>query len=254
MSFARHCSRAAMLAALVAWGLVGTATAVTLISDGDFSATPDSKILRRDNKGQDWYESRRDQKGSRVLLRLVKADVGGNVTPKAKIQAHPDMNTYLSQKLAAPQSGDFTVRFDIFVQEILPDDNRSAFFMVGNDKDGKGGPNSTAAERFVFLGFENAATPGKMNLFAREGKRPWEQKTAVARDLDLNKWHTVEVTVYPEAATYEVSLKGVTPQPVELEAFAGGGKPPKKLTQISFASWNDGAGTFYVDNVAAFTE
>jgi len=38
---------------------------------------------------------------------------------------------------------------------------------------------------------------------------------------------------------------------VELDAFSPSGKAPKRLTHISFASWNDGAGTFYIDNVIA---
>jgi hypothetical protein len=40
-------------------------------------------------------------------------------------------------------------------------------------------------------------------------------------------------------------------QPVELKAF---GRAPKSLSAISFASWNDGPGTFYVDNVTAAAE
>ncbi len=252
MSLARIL-RVVAMAAAVASIAVSSSGAAVLIADGDFSACGTSKMLRRDNKGQDWYESRRDAKGSRALLTLSTKDVAGDATPKAMIKAHPDMNTYLSQMLATPMTGDFTVQYDILVKEILSDDNRSAFFMVGNNGDGKGGANSTGAERFVFLGFENAAEKGKINLFAREGNSPWEKKTSVARGLDLNKWYTIEAVIYPSAGAYEVSVKGIT-QPVELDAFRAGNKPLKKLTHISFASWNDGAGTFYVDNVVAHTE
>ena len=170
------------------------------------------------------------------------------LTPKAKIKANPDLNTYLSQRFSAPQKGEFTVRYDILVREILADDNRSAFFMIGNDSDGKGGPNSTGTERFVFLGFENAAEKGKINLFARGGSAGWEKRIVVAPNLDLGKWYTIEVVVYPSDALYAVSVKGVT-QPIEVDAFKAGRKPPKKLTHLSFSSWNDGAGTFYIDNV-----
>jgi hypothetical protein len=221
-----------------------------LIIDGDFSLVPNSATLRRDDKGQDWYESRRDTKEGRKLLFLSKKEIGGNATHKAMIKGHPELNTYLTQRFAEPQTGDFSVRFDIYIHQILADDNRSAFFMVGASRDRKNGPNSTAKERFVFLGFENASEPGKINLFAREGKTSWEEKTIVVPNLDEKAWHTIEVIVYPEAKAYEVVVNGGAP--VELEAL--GTKPPKKLTHISFASWNDGAGTFYVDNLSAKEE
>jgi hypothetical protein len=223
----------------------------SLINDGDFTLTKTSKELRADNKGPDWFESRRQVPGGRVLLKLSAKPIAGNATPKAMIKAHPDLNTYLTQKFAKPATADFTVQFDILVKDILADDNHSAFVMVGSDRDKKNGPNSTGNERFAFLGFENAVEKGKINLFARQGKLDWPQKTLVAKGLNLNQWYTIELTIYPKEATYEAMVKGVTPQAIELQAFAGAGKPPKKLTAISFASWNDGAGTFYVDNVIA---
>ena len=241
------------LAALAAftWIASAGAAAAELIVDGDFSACLKSRDLRVDQKGQDWYESRKDIEGARKLLLLSKRDVAGNATPKAMIKGDAKFNTYLTQSFASPQTGDFTVQFDICVREILPPANRSAFIMIGGSTDKKGGPNSTGAERFVFLGFESAPEAGKLNLFAREGKSAWEQKTVVVRGLDANKWYTVLIDVYPSAGAYEVGLKGITAQPVELEAFSAGKKPPKKLTHLSFASWNDGPGTFYIDNVAA---
>lgn len=223
----------------------------SLITGGDFNLLQKSKELRADNKGPDWYESRRQVPGGRKLLMLSAKPIAGNATPKAMIKAHPDLNTYLTQKFTQAATADFTVQFDILVKEILPDDNRSAFILVGNERDKKNGPNSTANERFVFMGFENAVEKGKINLFARQGKFDWPQKTIVAKGLNLNQWYTIELTIYPNERTYEAVVKNVTAQPVELQAFAGGGKPPKKLTAISFASWNDGAGTFYVDNVIA---
>ena len=41
--------------------LVGAdAAAADLLVEGDFEACPKGAALRRDDKGQDWYESRRD--------------------------------------------------------------------------------------------------------------------------------------------------------------------------------------------------
>lgn len=222
-----------------------------LIIDGNFSAAPNSASLRRDDKGQDWHESRRDTKEGRKLIFLSKKEIGGNNTQKAMIKGHPDLNTYLTQRFSSPQTGEFSVQYDVYVREILPDDNRSAFFMIGANRDKKNGPNSTGSERFVFLGFENADEKGKINLFAREGKKKWGDKTIVAANLDLGKWYTIEVVVHTDARAYEVTVKGVT-EWLEVDAF--GSKPPKKLSHISFASWNDGAGTFYIDNISASAE
>jgi hypothetical protein len=232
--------------------LVASGPAVAqMIVDGDFSQCKSGKMLRNDAKGQDWYESRKDTKAGRKLLMLSTKDVGGNKTAKAMIKANPDLNTYLTQRLASGQAGDFTVQYDVYVREILPDDNHSAFFLAGDDSDGKRGPNSTGAERFVFLGFENAKEKGKINLFAREGSTKWEEKTVVASGLDLNKWYTIVAAIHVQDGVYEVSVKGVTEKPVLLDALKTAGKTPKRITHLSFASWNDGAGTFYVDNVSA---
>ncbi len=233
---------------LLVAGAAVAAPGAGLIADGDFSASKSSADLRKDAKGQDWYESRRDGVGHKLLILSTKP-ISGNATPKALIRGNSKVNTYLSQPFSAPQKGDFTVQYDILVREIMQPANHSAFFMVGNSKDKKGGPNSTGSERFVFLGFENGAA-GKINLFARPGKTDWAQKSVIAPGLDLNKWYTVVIRVRTGAGKYDVTVKGVTPAPITVDAFAGAGKPPKELTHLSFASWNDGPGTFYVDNVS----
>jgi len=249
MTTARFLKGAVALGAFLSFAVSG-AVAAGLIVNGDFSACKSSKDLRRGTKDQGWYESRKDGKG-RLLLKLSTKAIGLNKTPKAMIKANPDLNVYMSQKLASGQTGTFRIQYEIYVREILADDNRSAFFLVGNDQDDKGGPNSTGADRFVFMGFENATQKGKINLFARQGKADWTGKTIVAANLDLHKWYTIEAIISVSAGTYEVSVKGATPQPVKLAAFVGADKPPKSLTHLSFASWNDGAGTFYIDNVLA---
>jgi hypothetical protein len=226
----------------------GPLAAAEVLVDGNFETQKNSGDLRKDGKGADWYESRKDGEGAKLLMLSTK-DVGGNATKKAMLKAHPDLNTYLSQRLAAPIKVAATLRYDLFVREILPDDNRSAFCFLGGIKDKTGGPNSTGAERFVFLGCENAATPGKMNLFAREGANDWAKRTLVAKDLELGKWYTVVVDVNVAEGFYAVHIEGVT-QPFELESFFTKGKTPSQLTHLSFATWNDGAGTFYVDEVS----
>jgi hypothetical protein len=237
--------------ALVALISIGhDAAAADLLTDGDFEACPNGAALRRDDKGQDWYESRKDTKQGRTLLKLSTKDIGGNSTRKAMIKADPKFNTYLTQRLGSPQTGRFTVQFDIYVREILPTDNRSAFCFIGASKDKKAGPNSTGIERFVFLGFENGTAPGLINLFARQGKSAWKDKTILAKGLELGKWYTLALDVDPAGGTYSVKIVGLGDW-IPVQAFGAKGKAPKKLTHLSFASWNDGAGTFYVDNVEA---
>jgi hypothetical protein len=228
----------------------GSALAGELVVDGDFENHKNGAQLRKDGKGSDWYESRKDTEEGSALLKLSTRNVGGNSTKKAMIKAHPELNTYLSHRLTEPQDFLVTVSFDIFIREILPDDNRSAFIMLGTIKDKKGGPNSTGKERFVFMGFENGTEPGTINLFAREGQTKWAEKTMVLEGLKLEKWYTITIEANVAEAFYTVEVDGEG-EPFELESFYSQGKTPEKISHISFASWNDGAGTFYVDNVSA---
>ncbi|MFC1572379.1 hypothetical protein ACFL6M_02160 [Candidatus Eisenbacteria bacterium] len=232
---------------------MGSARAQTeLLVDGDFESNETGKQLRAREEPQGWYESRRDGSEGRLLLKLSTKKVGRNESRKAMIKASPQFNTYLSQRLAAPQEGRLSISWDVYVREILPPYNRSAFQMIGNASVKGRGPNGAGAERFVFLGFENAEKPGKINLFAFEGgpDQEWDTRTLVASDLDLKRWHTIAVDVDVEKQTYSVSIQGVSEAPVQVRAFKSKKKPvPKVLTHVSFASWNDGPGTFYVDNV-----
>ena len=142
---------AGALAALIIVPLVLAAT--ELVIDSGFEAIKDSNDLRRDSDGQDWYESRKDKEG-RKLLMLSTKKIYGNRTQKAMIKAHPELNTYLSQRLPEPLTGTFTARYDIAIKMIRPEYDRSGFFFLGTSSDKKNGPNSTGKERFVMLGFE----------------------------------------------------------------------------------------------------
>ncbi|MFH1845637.1 MAG: hypothetical protein ABIF77_20830, partial [bacterium] len=177
---ARYLRMLALTVCLVWSFLAVSAVAGELILDGDFETSTKGSDLRRDAKGQDWYESRKDTGEGRELLKLSTKKVGGNQTHKSMIKAHPELNTYLTQRFAEPQTFFLTVSYDIYIKEILADDNRSAFCFVGGVKDKKGGPTSTGKERFVFLGFENAEEAGKVNLFVREGDSDWAGRTVVA--------------------------------------------------------------------------
>lgn len=241
----------ALAGMLIAASLVTPASAVELIKDGDFESIVDGPHLRRNDEGQNWWESRRHNREARRLLMLSTRPIAGNRTQKAMIKAHPELNTYLSQDLAEPQTGRLQVRFDICIRQIRPEYDRSAFFFAGDASDRKNGPNSTGSERFVFLGWENGDREGKLNIFAREGARSWDERTILARDLDLMTWYTLTVEVDVAGQTYTVRIDdGAQSEPLEAFATRRAG-PPAAITHLSFASWNDGAGTFYVDNVSA---
>ncbi len=239
----------ALLALLIMISTSATLLAAELVPGGDFENVKNGEDLRKDSKGLDWYESRKDTEEGRNLLKLSTKKIKGNKTKKAMIKGHPDFNTYLTFRLAEAQTMALTASYDILVKEILPDDNRSAFLFLGGVKDKKGGPNSTGRERFVLMGFENAEEPGKLNLFAREGSGKWAERTLVAEGLDANKWYTIKVEANIPEGYYSVTVVGVV-DGFELESFYTKGKTPSKISHISFASWNDGAGTFYVDNVS----
>jgi hypothetical protein len=240
----------ALIAPVCRWSApqAAAAPAGALLSDGDFEKDMTGKQLRTKETPQGWYESRGDGHGGRMGLTLSKKPVAGDATKKAMVKANAKFNTYLSQEFSQPQTGRFSLKWDILVKEIASPANRSAFQMIGDDSMKGKGPNATATERFVFLGFENAAVKGKINLFAFEGGAdPLAKRTAIASNLDLGKWYTVKVDVDPAAQTYAVSVQGAAP--VTVHAFQSKAVP-KKLTAVSFASWNDGPGTFYIDNVA----
>ncbi len=228
-----------------------------LLVDSDFEANENGQALRSREDPQGWYESRRDGKEGRLLLKLSTKKVGGNATHKAMIKASPEFNTYVSQALSSSQTGSLALQWDLYVKEILPPFNRSAFQMLGDSSVKGRGPNGNGAERFVFLGFMNAEQEGKMNLFALEGYavdegagRGWDDRTVLIEGLDLKHWYTVRVDVNIAEGFYEVSLPGVHDTPIRVKAYKTKKSPiPEEVTHVSFASWNDGPGTFYVDNV-----
>jgi len=219
-----------------------------LLVDGDFEKDVSGTALRALEKPQGWYESRADGvKGPKLVL-LSKKPVAGNATKKVWFKTSTKHNAYLSQAFSAPQSGKFSLKWDILVKSIHAKPNRAAFQLIGNDSVKGKGPDATGSERFVALAFENASAKGKINLIAMEGAAA--KPKVVVPNLDLAKWYTVQVDIDVQAKTYAVSVKGVTTAPVAVKAFVAKEKTvPSSLSHISFATWNDGPGSFMIDNV-----
>ena len=218
---------------------------VVLVSDNYFDDAVSSEDLRADGAGQDWYESRNDDQS---LLTLNTDDIDGNATPKAAFQASETGNVYMSHPFGEPQTGVFSIQWDIYVDEILDGSGTdySAWMMIGDDADGQRGPNSTSNDRFVFLAFQKdgGGTDGTMDLVAREPGAAWEDFTVIAAGLNLDQWYTIGVTCDVVANTYDIYVDGDLVYN-NLAAYMN----KTALTHISFAQWNDEPGAFYVDNV-----
>ena len=214
-----------------------------LLTESDFETILGTDELRADGPGRDWYESRQDGTDGPKNLSLDETNVGDNSGKKAKFKGSATLNTYMSQELKTPQSGVFSLQWDIYVDEILDisQTDRSGFMFIGDDSDNKNGPNSTGNDRFVYLAFykEGGGVDGPMDLMAVEP----DGTTMVAEGLSLDQWYTIKVLCDVPNNTYMVYVDGVFQK--ALTAF----KSKTSLTHISFATWNDGAGSFYVDNV-----
>jgi hypothetical protein len=227
-----------------------TNTTVSLLVDSTFDASVDSADLRANSAGQDWYESRL-QNQSRVTL--DETNVSGNAGKKAKFVGGTSSskdNVYLSQEFSTPQTGSFSVEWRVNVDEIYnrtPYQSRSAFMMIGDDADGAGGPNTYSAsspERFAYLLFDKTGggSDGTMKLMYNNASG----YSTFLKTLNMDQWYTIKVDLDVVADTYKVYVDGVS-----VSGNIPAATPKTNLTHISFATWSDGPGTFYIDDVKA---
>ena len=239
-------------------------TSTILLTDSTFNASIDSADLRTNSAGQDWYESRNDGAEGPLQLTLDTNNVGGNNGKKAALKnwaaSPPPMpkNTYVTQEFAAPQSGTFTVSFDILIDRIEDNANydRTGHIFIGNDQNANGIPLDTARERYVILAFYDP-TPGDtgndLELRARTLSTTAQSWTntglwpTVASDLSYDTWHTIKVTVNYQAGTYNVTINGVTTTWSKMDIYNTATDPP--ISYISFMADTAARGDFYVDNV-----
>ena len=224
------------------------------ISEGTFEAVSDSEALMKNEPDkQDWYES---LGWSSSLLELDTSPVGTNSSQKAKLIGSDDDSAYLTQEFSARIAGIADIEWDIYVEEIIDIDDdeardRAGFMLIGDHQNWfflEPGPNSDDRERFVVMAFNknNGGTEGTMNLVAQDDTNDrWHRKfTTVLQDLNLREWHNIKVRCYVKQGEYNVYVNG---------NFAGAVSARNRkdyLTDISFAQLNNGAGTFYVDDVS----
>jgi uncharacterized repeat protein (TIGR02543 family) len=240
-----------------------------LIVDSEFDASADSTDLRTNGAGQDWYESRGTLASA---LTLDENNVAGNTGKKAALKTYSDTSTnsvYLTQELSSPQTGSFSVSFDINIDQIFLDSQnlcRGAYIFLG-DAQGTTTPNAGGARRFVQLAFWDSTpgTDGDMKLVAREENNndgtaphdPWLDPSTwneVATGLSYDTWYTIRIDVHFVAGTrgsYDVYVNGVLAKAgiIGYEQYVSA-----SITHISFAiggvsTTGFGRGDFYVDNV-----
>jgi predicted glutamine amidotransferase len=227
-----------------------------LLVDATFDDSADSTALRADGTGQDWYESRGGTTGGDSnLLFLDTSNIGGNMGNKAGFTASSSGNAYVTQEFGAPQTGTFSVQWDIYVDSILhiSEADRAGWMLIGDNSvtGGTGGsyntPNNPPSERFVYMAFahEGGATEGTMDLVAKTIAEGFDAHTVIASDLNLKQWYTIKVVCDVPGKTYDIYVNDVLMDTFVTD-FAG-----DNVTHISFAQWDDGAGAFYVDNVYA---
>ena len=196
---------------------------------------------------QGWYESRNDEPG---LLTLDISNIGNNNTKKAKFQESLTSNAYLTQQFDFPQETPFSISWDIYIDSILDDlaRDRAGMMLIGADSGS--GPNRGTGP-FAYMAFWSpggASGPADtMTLIAREPGNSFNDSTQwrqIATGLSLNTWYTIEVLCDPLNGIYDVYVNGAL-----MAANVAAANNQIRLTHISFAQFNDGAGTFYVDNV-----
>jgi len=192
-----------------------------LLADPSFEASVEDADLRTDTPcEQDWHESRA---ANPTRLTLDTSTIGGNSGKKAALKYYGiggSSYVYLTQEFKQPQSGTFDVSLEIYIDNILNEDDidRTGYIYIGDDNGGGNGPCSTSSERFVFLTFYDPdpdSNDNDLEIRAREENHPtqsWaetDEWTQVASGLSYDTWYTITIDVNVAGGTYVVYVDGV---------------------------------------------
>jgi hypothetical protein len=211
----------------------------TLIVDAKFNDNTTSEELRDNSTGQDWYVSYGDEN----LVTLDKSVVGPNTGHKVSFNGTNGGDVYLSQEFTEVQKKQFSVQWDIYIDEVInisDDPDRTGWMFIGDDSDGINGPCSSDDERFLALSFykEDGGTSGNMNLVAINRYDSWESNTTIAYNLALEKWYTMRVDIDLDIDRYKIYIDG------ELRQIFKSRTKKDALTHICFAQLDNGSGSF----------
>jgi hypothetical protein len=239
--------------------VTATFTQSALLVDSTFDVSVDDADLRTNSAGQDWYESRGGfSNGDSTLLTLDTSNIGGNTGNKAGLKSYGSStthNAYCTQEFVTPQTGIFTVSFDIYIDRIedAGDYDRAGHIFIGDDSATGNAPTGTSNERFVFLAFYDS-TPGDtgtdLEIRARtlSGQAfattsTWVQ---VASGLSYDTWMTVKLVVNFPSGTYDVYVNDVLKM-ANVPKYAG--YSTASVVYMTFDADGDGRGDYYIDNV-----
>jgi len=218
-------------------------TQTDLLVDSSFDASVDSSDLRTNSAIQDWYESRNELPS---LLTLDASSVGGNSGKKAKFQGSTSGDVYLTQEFSQPQTGSFSAEWDIYVDDVLSTRlNAAGWMLIGNGAS----PNADNTERFVYMAFYKNSG-GTLDLIAIDRDDALDSistVTTVASNLNMKQWYNIRVDLNLITDTYDIYVDGIK------KATVSSRNAKDNVSYISFAQWDNGAGTFYVDNVKAYS-
>ncbi len=217
------------------------------IADGEFDQSLTNLELVENAPYQDWWESRNQGDYRYLLPEIDTNNIGGNTGKKLKLKGNTSGNAYITQEFLTPFDNTFSLQWDVYVDNILNISgtaDKAAIMLIGtNVPPHANGPNYQASRNFVWLAFYklDGAETGTMNLVTTLNNA---SEMVLATDVALDTWHTIKVDGNLNTDTYDVYLDNV---------LVGSGVTARtnktNVTHISFAQWNDGAGTFYIDNV-----
>lgn len=242
--------------------LIAGPAAAALIVDGDFNASVDSAALRDNGAGQDWYESKETNPARVILHDGTSSPIFGNNTNMARLYNNAETSVgsaYLTQDFETPQTGIFSISFDIAIDSIYNRSSSSAtdstgFIYVGEGIGSQDGPNSTGTERFVYLGFYDSGggTTGQgINMMANNNA----VEVTNPNTLSYDTWYTITLGIDVVNGEYSVTVDDTYGTGTYIQTTGIPRYSDVDLESLSFFinGPNDqfGSGEYYVDNVSA---
>jgi hypothetical protein len=241
--------------------VTATFTQNVLLVDSTFDASVDTADLRANSTSQDWYESRGGfSNGDPTLLTLDTNNIGGNTGKKAGLKSYGSStshNAYCTQEFITPQTGTFTVSFDIYIDRIedAGDYDRAGHIFIGDNSAPANAPTGTSNERFVCLAFYDP-TPGDtgtdLEIRARttsgQAFATTSQWTQVASGLSYDTWYTLKLNVKVASGQYDVYVNDVLKM-ANIAKYSG--YSTSSVVYMTFDADGDGRGDYYIDNVFA---
>ena len=130
-----------------------------------------------------------------------------------KINGTSGGDVYVSQEFIEAQTGQFSIQWDVYVDEIhniSEDPDRGGWMLIGDNSDGENGPCSVDNDTFIYMAFakNGGGTKGTMDLIALNRYDNWTIVTTIARNLNLDQWYTIRVDIDLHIDRYRAYVDG----------------------------------------------